>query len=413
MKKVLFFVLLILSLNITSAVYGMEPFSEKVTYTHTAESVPSRVSIVMVPKAKSGNFTASDVFGMAGGTFHDEGTHMLEILPRTETPTGEYTLVVNADGVKSTVDIKWLSENDKHIYDALNEINGALYQNLESVVRKHINLMPAGFTMTTYDLLHKDFRTAVMKALAANYTFTTLEQFKTVFESEVAKFTPVQNIIPINPPQSVGGGGGGGGGASGTIKPYTTPEAPSTPEVSNQTFNDVGGYEWAADAIDNLCKKGIVSGDGKGNFMPQNNVNRAEFSTMIVRLMGILDEKASVTFEDVNKDDWFYFYVASAKKAGIINGRSETQFSPADNITRAEAVIMIHNVLNSKDCDFNGQESVEFSDISALNDTIREKILQTASLGIIKGRGNNTFVPNDNLTRAEAAVIINKIIKYI
>lgn len=421
MKKTLFFILLILSVNITAAVYGMEIFDEKVTYTHTAHSVPSRVSIVMVPTAKSENYLSSDVFGMTGGTFNDEGEHTLEILPRRETPTGEYTLLVNADGVKSTVNIKWLSPEDKKTYDALEEINSALYQDLEEVIRKHINLMPAGFTMTTYESLHTDYRTSAMKALAANYTYTTLNQFKTAFDSEVAKAKSAQSAAQNKPSQGGGGGGGGGGGSSSpTKKPYGTPAVHDTPqepqepqEPQKPVFDDLGGYEWASDAIDNLCKKGIVSGDGKGKFIPQDNVTRAEFSTMIVRLMGIADDTASVSFDDVQKDDWFYVYVASAKKAGIINGRSETQFSPADNITRAEAVIMIHNVLKSKGCDFSGEESVEFADISGLNDITREKVLQTASLGIIMGRDKNTFAPQENLTRAEAAVIINKIIKYI
>lgn len=418
MKKLLFFILLILSLSIATAVYGMDIFDEKVTYTHTAQSVPSRISIVMVPTAKSGSYADSDVFGMTGATFTAEGEHILEILPRTETPTGEYTLIINADGVKSTVDIKWLSQQDKEMYDALDEINGALYQKLEGVIRKHINLMPKDFSMKAYESLHKDYRISVMKELAANYTFTDLDQFKKMFDAEVEKAESAQNDIQDKPSQ-----GSGGGSSSGKNKSFgmpavgTTPEAGTIPDapqtMPKQTFADTEGYEWASDAIDNLCKKGIVSGDGKGNFMPQNNVTRAEFSAMLVRLMGISDETASVTFDDVHPDDWFYVYVASAKKAGIINGRSETLFSPDDNITRAEAVIMIHNVLKSKGCDFSGAESAEFADISVLDDITREKILQTASLGIIKGRNTNAFAPYDNLTRAEAAVIINRIIKYI
>lgn len=413
MKKILFFILLILSVSISVNVYGMEVFDEKVTYTHTAQTVPSRISIVMVPIDKSESYLSSDVFAMTGATFNEEGSHILEFFPRKETPTGEYTLLVNADGVKSTVDIKWFSKEDKKIYDALNEINSALYQNLEKVIRKHIDLMPEDFTMETYESLHADYRTKVMKELAANYTYATLDQFKEVFDSEVSSAKSAQDGAQKKPSK----GDGGKGGSSSSNKSSGIPATPPMPETSKvpskQTFNDLKGYEWASDAIDNLCEKGVVAGDGKGNFMPQNNVNRAEFAAMIVRLMGISDNTASVTFDDVQKSDWFYVYVASAKKAGIINGRSETQFSPYDNITRAEAVIMIHNVLRSKGCDFKGEQIVEFADVFGLDDITKEKILQTYSLGIIMGKGKNTFAPYDNLTRAEAAVIINRIIKFI
>ena len=414
MKKILFFILLILSVNITATVYGMDIFNGKVVYTHTTQRVPSRISIVMVPTAKSTSYTDSDVFGMTGGIFNDEGEHTLEILPRVETPTGEYTLVINADGVKSTVDIKWITESDKKIYDALNEINDALYQNLEKVIRKHIDLMPEGFTMKAYDSLHIDYRTSVMKALSSKYTFTTLEQFKTEFDNEVSKAKESEEADKKKPSSGGGGGGGSSSGKSNSVALPPLPTTTDTPQVTQkQTFGDLSGYEWATAAIENLSKKGIVSGDGEGNFMPQNKVTRAEFSAMLVRLMGIADNTATVTFDDVRKNDWFYVYVASAKKAGIINGRSETQFSPADNITRAEAVIMIHNVLSLKDCDFNGTETSEFTDVSALDEKTNEKISQTASIGVVQGRDENTFAPYDNLTRAEAAVIINRIVKYM
>jgi len=414
MKKALLFILLVLSVNITATVFGMDVFDGKVVYKHTAQKAPSRISIVMVPTAKSTSYTDSDVFGMTGGVFNDEGEHMLEILPRTETPSGEYTLVINADGVKSMVDIKWLTESDKKIYVALNEINDALYQNLEKAIRRYIHLMPEGFTMKAYDSLHIDYRTSVMKALSSKYTFTTLEQFKTEFDNEVSKAKESEEAAKKKPSSGGGGGGGSSSGKSNSVALPPLPTTTDTPQVTQkQTFDDLSGYEWATAAIENLSKKGIVSGDGEGNFMPQNKVTRAEFSAMLVRLMEIADDTATVIFDDVRPDDWFYVYVASAKKAGIINGRSETQFSPADNITRTEAVIMIHNVLKSKGCDFNGEKTAEFTDTSALDDVTVKKISQTASIGVIQGRDESTFAPYDNLTRAEAAVIINRIVKYI
>lgn len=413
MKKVIFFILLILSVNITATVYSMDIFDGKVVYKHTAAKVPSRVSIVMVPTAKSASYTDSDVYGMTGGTFNNEGEHVLEILPRIETPTGEYTLIINADGVKSTVDIKWLTESDKKIYVALNAINDALYQELENVIREHIQLMPEGFTMKEYDSLHIDYRTKVMKALSTYYTFTTLEQFKTEFDGEVSKAKSAQKDAEKRPSS----GGGGGGSSSGTVSAVAVPslqtktDAPAV--TQKQIFNDLDGYEWAVSAIENLCTKGVVSGYGDGNYMPQSRVTRAEFSAMLVRLMGMADSTATVVFDDVKQNDWFYVYVATAKKAGFINGRSETQFSPLDNITRAEAVIMIHNVLNSKGFNFESKEVAGFTDISALDEVICEKISQLSSIGVIYGRDEKTFAPYDNLTRAEAAVIINRIIRYI
>lgn len=417
MKKIILGILLLISVNIAAVAHGMETFNEKVIYTHTAERVPSRVSVVMVPQGETSGYSEDDVFGITGDVFTETGKHELAIYPRESTPSGIYTLIIKADDTKSTLDIEWLTERDKNIRDALAEINAALYQNIAEVIRKHADLMPSDFSMSAYDALHVDYQVSAMKALAANYTFTSMEHVKESFNTEVSRAASGQNGNHNRPSYGGGGGGGGGGSSSGISAPVAPPV--NTDDVfdnavdTKESFSDLSDYDWAKEAIETLSKRGVVSGDGEGRFLPQNQVNRAEFSAMLVRLLEIQDDTAEAAFDDVKQNDWFYVYVASAKKEGIINGRSEVQFSPMDSITRAEAVIMIHNVLSKKSVEFNGEETADFSDIEMLDESVQQKIADTASLGVILGRDGNTFAPQDNLTRAEAAVIINRIIKYV
>ena len=88
-----------------------------------------------------------------------------------------------------------------------------------------------------------------------------------------------------------------------------------------------------------MAEKGIINGMSENVFAPEKQVTRAEFATMAVRGLGI-DRGGEISFADVDKDDWFYGYVASAYKNGIVYGVSETEFYPNGSITCEEAAAM-------------------------------------------------------------------------
>ena len=47
---------------------------------------------------------------------------------------------------------------------------------------------------------------------------------------------------------------------------------------------------------------------------------------------------AEFTFTDVTESDWFYNDVKTAVEMGLVNGKSETNYAPDDNLTYAEAI---------------------------------------------------------------------------
>lgn len=105
-------------------------------------------------------------------------------------------------------------------------------------------------------------------------------------------------------------------------------------------------------AILNLAEAGVILGNENGEAKPFDNVTRAEAVAMIMRYIGLENVPKfdkTIRFEDVNKNDWFYSAITSAYNCKIVEGDSETQFSPNRNVTREEVSVMVKRALDYAD----------------------------------------------------------------
>lgn len=225
---------------------------------------------------------------------------------------------------------------------------------------------------------------------------------------------------------SVSSGGGGGGGSSvssgsnaliphanaAPIVKWTDDEENGGNIINKKYFNDIYGSEWYAANVFELKDRGIVSGDENGNFRPDNPVTRAEFVKMIVDLLGIKEDGIDCEFDDVAHDAWYYPYIASAVKFGIIRGMGDGSFGTELNISRQDmAVIAASAIEMVKDTDNSG-DLKEFFDANAVADYAVESVKKIRNAGIMQG-SDGMFRPRDNATRAEAARVIYMIGEYI
>jgi LysM repeat protein len=111
-------------------------------------------------------------------------------------------------------------------------------------------------------------------------------------------------------------------------------------------FSDVKENKWYSDEITAAKEAGITTGDQDGLFRPDDFINRAEIATMILRAFDSLQPiRPTVTFHDVSNHHWAYDSIAFASKAGIIVGYDDYTFKPHQNVSRAEAAVMISRVL--------------------------------------------------------------------
>lgn len=183
------------------------------------------------------------------------------------------------------------------------------------------------------------------------------------------------------------------------------------------TFADIAPVAWAKPAIQLMAAKGVAKGTGGGNFGPMGTVTRAEFATFLVRALGLSPETANGRFSDVQPTDWFDGYVGAAAKAGLTR-ETNGPFRPTDFITRQEMADMMARALNFKGKGITltnlqvDDALAGFSDAADVADWARENIAAAAKAGLLKGKNGGRIAPLENATRAEAAVILERLLDY-
>ncbi|WNR47146.1 S-layer homology domain-containing protein [Paenibacillus roseipurpureus] len=114
----------------------------------------------------------------------------------------------------------------------------------------------------------------------------------------------------------------------------------------NKSFNDLNGH-WAKADIELLASKLIVQGITDTNFSPEQNVTRAQFASLLVTALGLNEVAGSVKFNDVNANDWYSGAIGAATKAGIVDGVDNGNFAPNASITREQMSIMISRAIKA------------------------------------------------------------------
>jgi hypothetical protein len=185
-----------------------------------------------------------------------------------------------------------------------------------------------------------------------------------------------------------------------------------SPDVKPETvFSDLDtDAPWAKTAVENLYRRGIISGRGEGIFDPNADITREEFAKIIVLAAGLEITGEPSGFSDVPSGSWAEPYIAAAKNSGIINGKSEDEFGSGQNITREEMAAMVYRMIVRTG--FSGEKgSLDFVDAEDISGYAIEAALYLSNARIINGM-DGRFEPKSNSTRAQASQIVyNAIIR--
>ncbi|MNI49815.1 Endoglucanase precursor [compost metagenome] len=180
-------------------------------------------------------------------------------------------------------------------------------------------------------------------------------------------------------------------------------------------FNDVPSTHWASSVIEQMVAKHKMNGTSNSTFEPERSVTRAEFTAMLVRALN-LTERSELKFTDVAADVWYADSISSAVKAGIVTGRNETLFAPSEEITREEMVVMMmraYKVLKELSKESNNLTPAPvstFTDEAEIVPWALDAVRAAAAMQLINGRESGRFAPSESSTRAEAAVILNRML---
>lgn len=190
-----------------------------------------------------------------------------------------------------------------------------------------------------------------------------------------------------------------------------------TEEVDTVTMNKnitvyakwhyTGDKTTVPDGLEGSDHFAYVIGYPDGTVRPSANITRAEVASIFFRLLKDETRDKYLTdvnnFADITDDAWYKKNVATLAALGIIEGRTATEFMPDYMITRAEFAAICARFDNSE------TDIVDtFTDVAghwAEND-----IHEAAAHGWIKGYEDNTFRPEQFITRAEAMTLINRVL---
>ncbi len=260
---------------------------------------------------------------------------------------------------------------------------------------------------------------AAMGELVKYYNATSDNDRRSIFQY-LNKYNFVK-IVGNGGSTGGGNGGGTGGGTPGNNDIEEIIDDEATPEGA-PGFTDLEGYEWAMEAINALAAVGVINGRSEGIYAPKESVTRAEFSSIISRMLSLKGDVSQLKFNDVKSTDWFAADVAAVFEAKIVEGKSTEIFAPQDKITREEMAAMISRVLiyfgNETDLtdDEANIELAKLADGNSVSVWAKKAMALVIKKGIIQGvvlDGVTKAFPKKNATRAECAVMSYRLAEFV
>lgn len=188
------------------------------------------------------------------------------------------------------------------------------------------------------------------------------------------------------------------------------------PIMGSIFYSDINSH-WAKADINELTSKLVVGPRSTGaiTFDANRNITRGEFGEYIAKALGLTSDISSNSFPDVSAN-LRGGYINSAVKAGIITGYPDGTFKPEQFITREQMALMMVRAMSyaNENITLNGtsaQTLSRFRDASGIQD--KETVAKAVQSGIIQGITATSFQPKGNATRAQAVVMIRRVLSKI
>ena len=187
--------------------------------------------------------------------------------------------------------------------------------------------------------------------------------------------------------------------------------------IREVAFEDLENH-WAKDNVLRLSSVGLVNGRSKKVFDPDSYITRAEFLSLLARVLRLEDEELQIAieFKDVDPDAWYSKDVLMACSLGLARGNDDMTFAPGRRITRQEMAVMIDNALgyletnDLYETDSSREFTQTFVDLDTVDFWAYDAVGRLNSLGLMVG-SDSQIRPKGMTTRAEAATVLMRLIE--
>ncbi|MEN1761623.1 S-layer homology domain-containing protein [Anoxynatronum sibiricum] len=171
--------------------------------------------------------------------------------------------------------------------------------------------------------------------------------------------------------------------------------------------DDLQGH-WAEKNMRQWIAGGWMKGYPDGSYRPDGKITRAEFITLINKLYGY-DATTEENYEDIEKESWYHQATAIAKHNKYFDWYKEDKLYPNQPITRQEAAAVITQILK-----LNASEDLtaieRFNDKETVPTWSRSYMDAVVKGGYVSGYPDATLRPAGDITRAEAVVMLDKVV---
>lgn len=176
-------------------------------------------------------------------------------------------------------------------------------------------------------------------------------------------------------------------------------------QQQRKSFPDLVEGSWYYEQAKYLIDQNIMKGFPDGTFRPAAKITRAEAITMIGRALHFASNSERPPYYDVPEDHYASRYIVEGTNRGIINGYPGNLFGPSHLITRGQSAVMLSRAFN-----FKTTETTRFSDVKK-DKYFADAIHTLKGANITTGFSDNTFRPDNDISRAEFATLLARILQ--
>lgn len=202
------------------------------------------------------------------------------------------------------------------------------------------------------------------------------------------------------------------GGASGSlIAGIAAAGSGSGLGASASQFSDLAAGSWYYEAVRAALKNGLMNGTSAHTFSPDMPMTRAMLVTILWRMAGQPDAKAS-PFTDVVSGSWYAKAVYWAYDRGLVTGVSETVFAPNEPVTREALVTILYRYAALKQNLPAAEDGAgRFADGKQVSAYARNAVNWALQTGLLTGVSKTKLSPKGLATRAQIAVLLERFLK--
>ena len=189
---------------------------------------------------------------------------------------------------------------------------------------------------------------------------------------------------------------------------YATINSPTEAKNYKNPFTDVNELDWFYGDIQYVCENKLMNGTSDTEFSPMGATTRGMIVTILWRLEGEPIEDGKI-FEDVSKDTYYYNAVAWASNNNIVSGYDEKIFAPDDTATREQLSTIMYRYASYKKYDISKETELDkYIDKGQISEYAVQSIKWANANGIISGTSAETISPKDDVQRCQVAAILKR-----